>query len=47
MESTKVEGMNDFIVLAVSHADMREDDGVYAQLLHYLKQDKFGHDAIK
>ena len=47
LESTKVEGMNDFIILPVSHADMREDAAVFSQLLHYLKEEKFDHEAAK
>jgi hypothetical protein len=42
-----VEGMSDFIVLPVSHADMREDEKTYAQLLNFLKEGKFDHDAAK
>lgn len=45
LESTKVEGMSDFIVLPVSHADMREDEEVFAQLLHFLKKGKFNHEG--
>ena len=47
LESTKVEGMSDFIVLNVSHADMRNDDGVFAQLIHYLKEGAFDHAVVK
>lgn len=47
LESTKVEGMSDFIVLPVSHADMREDEKTYAQLLNFLKEGKFDHEAAK
>ena len=47
LESTKVDGMNDFIVLEVSHADMREDKGVLKQLLYYLKEGKFDHEAVQ
>ena len=47
LESTKVEGMSDFIILPVSHADMREDEKTYAQLLHFLKEGKFDHEAAQ
>ena len=43
LESTKVEGMNDFIILNVGHGKMRDDETVIAQLLHYLKEGKFKH----
>lgn len=43
LESTKVEGMDDFIILNVGHGKMRDDDTVIAQLLHYLKEGKFKH----
>ncbi|MGK0273522.1 MAG: pimeloyl-ACP methyl ester carboxylesterase [Cocleimonas sp.] len=41
LESTKVEGMNDFIILHVGHGKMRDDETVMAQLLHYVKEGKF------
>jgi len=43
LESTKVEGMNDFIILDVGHGKMRDDETVMAQLIHYLKEGKFKH----
>jgi len=43
LESTKVEGMNDFIILDVGHGKMRDDETVIMQMLHYLKEGKFKH----
>lgn len=45
LESTKVEGMRDFIVLPVSHMDMRKDEATFAQILSFLKDSKFDHAA--
>lgn len=45
LESTKVEGMSDFVILPVSHADMREDEATFAQILSFLKEGKFDHTA--
>ena len=47
LESTKVEGMTDFIVLPVSHADMREDEKTFAQLLNFLKEGQFDHASMQ
>ena len=47
LESTKVEGMSDFIVLPVSHTDMRDDEKTYAQILNFLKEGKFDHEAAQ
>ena len=41
VESTKTANMKDFIVLEVSHAAMRYDKDVAAQILHYLKNGYF------
>ena len=47
LESTKVAGMSDFVILPVSHADMREDEQTFAQLLSFLKEGKFDHEAVE
>lgn len=43
VESTKVEGMRDFIMLPVSHPFIMKDEDAIAQIIHYLQQGKFLH----
>lgn len=40
-ESTKVEGMKDFITLPVSHYHLRLDQIVFYQTLHFLREGRF------
>ena len=41
VESTKIEGMTDFIILPVSHTMMRYNKEVATQTIHFLKHTKF------
>ena len=41
IENTKLEGMNDHIVLPVSHPFIMRDDETISQIIYYLKNGKF------
>lgn len=43
VESTKIEGMRDFITLPVSHPFIMKDDESIAQIIHFLRDGKFLH----
>ncbi|MCG8671408.1 MAG: hypothetical protein MI867_18535 [Pseudomonadales bacterium] len=43
VESTKIEGMSDFILLPISHSAMRYDADVAAQTITYLRNGSFMH----
>ena len=43
VESTKVTGMSDFIVLPVTHTFMANNPKVFDQVAHYLKDGAFNH----
>jgi pimeloyl-ACP methyl ester carboxylesterase len=45
LESTKIEGMQDFISLAVSHPYIMKDDKAIAQIIYFLVHGKFLHTA--
>jgi hypothetical protein len=45
VESTKVEGMNDHIEMPTTHVFMMRNDAVIDQVICYLKQGKFNHQA--
>jgi hypothetical protein len=45
VESTKVEGMTDFITVHHSHAFMMKRDAVIRQIVHFLNQGRFDHPA--
>jgi pimeloyl-ACP methyl ester carboxylesterase len=45
VESTKIEGMRDFISLPVSHPYIMKDEEAIAQIIHFLKQGQFVHAA--
>lgn len=45
VESTKLEGMNDFIVLNHSHAFIMEREESIRQIRHYLESGRFDHGA--
>jgi len=44
-ESTKVEGMADFIMLPTTHPFMMKNDAVIDQTLYFLRHGKFKHDT--
>ena len=41
VESTKLEGMSDFIVIDVNHSRMKRDSRVIEQVIYFLKNSKF------
>ena len=41
VESAKLEGMSDFIVIDVNHSRMKRDPRVIAQVIYFLKNSKF------
>lgn len=43
VESTKIDGMRDFIALPVSHPFIMKDKTTIAQVIHFLTQGKFLH----
>lgn len=45
LESTKVEGMRDFIALPVSHPFIMKDKDTMAQVIYFLQQGHFLHEA--
>lgn len=46
IESTKLDGMRDHIVMPVSHPMIMRDEDVMKQINHYLKYGNFDHDGI-
>ncbi|UCH49959.1 MAG: alpha/beta fold hydrolase [Betaproteobacteria bacterium] len=44
VDATKLEGMDDFIVLQTSHAMMRYDEEVARQTIEFLKNGRFDHE---
>jgi triacylglycerol esterase/lipase EstA (alpha/beta hydrolase family) len=44
IESAKVEGMSDFLIMPVSHPFIMKDNDVIRQVKHFLKHGKFYHD---
>jgi len=44
IESTKLDGMNDHLLLPVTHPFMMKNDAVISQVLHYLKHGNFLHE---
>jgi pimeloyl-ACP methyl ester carboxylesterase len=45
IESTKLEGMNDHIIMPVSHPMIMRDDDVLEQVVHYLQKGRFSRPA--
>lgn len=45
VESTKIDGMRDFISLPVSHPYIMKDEETITQIIHFLTQGKFVHAA--
>ncbi|WP_167505993.1 alpha/beta fold hydrolase [Desulfosediminicola flagellatus] len=43
VESARLEGMTDFMVLPVSHTFIMDDDEVIRQTLYFLEHEKFNH----
>lgn len=43
VESTKIEGMDDFIEMPYTHTFIMQRDAVIAQVLHFLQQGRFNH----
>ena len=43
VESTKLEGMSDFIEIESGHSMMRYNSDVASQTIHFLKNGKFAH----
>lgn len=47
LQSTKVDGMNDFIVFAHTHTFIMRSKQVIAQVIHFLQHGRFDHDAVE
>ncbi|MEM7257005.1 MAG: alpha/beta hydrolase, partial [Pseudomonadota bacterium] len=47
VESTKVEGMDDFLVFAHTHTFIMRSKQVIAQVIHFLQQGQFNHAAVE
>lgn len=45
VESTRVEGMSDFIEVPFTHTFIMQRDAVITQVLHFLEQGRFDHQA--
>ena len=44
VESTKLEGMQDFVEIETGHSTMRYNKDVAAQIIHFLAQGRFAHE---
>jgi hypothetical protein len=44
LESTKLDGMTDFLVVSSSHAFIMRSDEVGRQVVHFLQSGRFQHD---
>jgi triacylglycerol lipase len=47
LASTKLEGMTDFLIVPNSHAFIMRSDDVAMQVVHFLREGRFQHDASK
>lgn len=45
VESTRLEGMTDFLTFAVTHWGLRNDPAVAAQVISFLREGRFTHDT--
>jgi pimeloyl-ACP methyl ester carboxylesterase len=45
VESAKLQGMRDFVVLPVSHPFLMKDDEAIKQTIHFLRNGNFAHDG--
>lgn len=43
VQTTKVEGMSDFLLLPYSHPFIMQKEAVLEQVIHFLREGKFSH----